>query len=69
MTALLRTKLLMELMSQVAVDLVVAIGWQGAMMATLAGLLVRGLRREPVPDNVVCVATLLLALMLIAGAR
>jgi hypothetical protein len=66
MAALVRTNLLMELLSQVAVDLVLMIGWHGALTVTLITVLARGLRRDPMPQNLVCVAGVLLVIMLIA---
>ncbi|MGW7351635.1 hypothetical protein [Streptomyces sp. Z26] len=69
MVALVRTHLFMELLTQVAVDLVLTIGWHGALVATLMTVLARGLRREPMPENLVCVTSILLVIMLIAGRR
>lgn len=69
MGALIRTNLFMELLPRIAIDVILGLGWQGATAAVLTGLLVRGLRRDPPDDKVVCVATLLLVLLLIAGSR
>ncbi|AXK35419.1 hypothetical protein DVA86_24980 [Streptomyces armeniacus] len=69
MAALVRTNLLIELLFQVAVDLAVTIGWHGAMVVTLITVLARGLRRNPMPQNLVCVTSVLLVLMLIADRQ
>lgn len=69
MAALVRANLLMELLSRVAVDLVLTIGWHGAMVVTLITVLARGLRQNPMPQNLVCVTSVLLVLLLVANRQ
>ncbi|OEV06024.1 hypothetical protein [Streptomyces oceani] len=64
MGALLRTELLLELLSRITVELVMVAGWHGAAICVLVTVLTRGVRQEPIRENHVCVATVLLVLLL-----
>lgn len=78
MGALVRAELLMEVLTRMSVELLAALGWQGTAVVILGALMSRGLR-DPGSDadaandaaarglgvNVACVATVLLAVMLL----
>lgn len=74
----LLTGLLAELLTRVAADLLFALGWQGTAVLVLGTLVTRSLRggREDASEvthrgvtvNVACIATVLLALLLLGGA-
>jgi hypothetical protein len=78
MGALLRTELLTEVLSRATAELLIALGWRGTAVVLLATLVSHGLRRGdaaeaapgptgPATVNVACVATVLLALILLSG--
>ncbi|THA25701.1 hypothetical protein E4198_14245 [Streptomyces sp. RKND-216] len=75
MSALLRTELLAEVLSRVAGELLIALGWRGTAVLVLAAVVVRACRgpqqeaaaTAPRGVDVACVATVLLALLLIDG--
>lgn len=75
MGALLRTELLTEVLPRLAAELLVSLGWRGTAVLVLATVVAHALRRgdreAPVPRtagvNLACVATVLLALLLIGA--
>lgn len=69
MGTLNRTELLTGILTQVLPDLVFLLGWHGTLVCLLFTVLTRSLRQDPMPQNHVCVATVLLGLMLMAGPR
>ena len=76
MGALVRTELLMELLTRLTTELVVDLGWQGTAFVVLGVLVRRGLRDRAGDEapatgrhlEFACVATVLLALLLLGGA-